>query len=71
MTIYKSDKENPVGTEIDKIQYDPELFTKEIWTKICDVIGDDINAKSYEDMIKNANVMNKEKDIKENNKEER
>lgn len=70
-TIYKSDKQNLVGTEIDKIQYDPKLFTKEIWTKICDVIGDDINAKSYEDMIKNANVLTNEKDIKENNKEER
>ena len=69
--IYKSDKENLVGTEIDKTEYNPELFKKDIWTKICDVIGDDINAKSYEDMIKNANVINNEKDIKENNKEER
>ena len=70
-TIYKSDKENLVGTEIDKTEYNPELFKKDIWTKICDVIGDDINAKSYEDMIKNANVITNEKDIKENNKEER
>lgn len=70
-TIYKSDKENLVGTEIDKTEYDPELFKKDIWTKICDVIGDDINAKSYEDMIKNANVITNKKDIKENNKEER
>ena len=71
MTIYKSKKENLVGTEIDKIQYDPELFTKDIWTKICDVIGNDINAKPYEDMIQNANVITNKKDIKENNKEER
>lgn len=70
-TIYNSKKENLVGTEINKTEYDPELFKKDIWTKICDVIGDDINAKSYEDMIKNANVINNEKDIKENNKEER
>lgn len=70
-TIYNSKKENLVGTEINKTEYNPELFKKDIWTKICDVIGDDINAKSYEDMIKNANVINNEKDIKENNKEER
>lgn len=69
--IYKSEKQNLVGTEIDKTEYNPELFKKDIWTKICDVIGDDINAKPYEDMIKNANVINNEKDIKENNKEER
>lgn len=69
--IYKSKKENLVGTEIDKIQYDPELFTKEIWTKIRDVIGDDINAKPYEDMIKNANVITNKKETIENNKEER
>lgn len=68
-TIYKSDKENLVGTEIDKIQYDPELFKKDIWTKICDVIGDDIHAKSYEDMIKNANIMNKENNIENHEKE--
>lgn len=70
-TIYKSDKQNLVGTEIDKTEYNPELFKKDVWTKICDAIGDDINAKPYEDMIKNANVINNEKDIKENNKEER
>lgn len=70
-TIYNSKKENLVGTEINKTEYDPELFKKDIWTKICDVIGDDINAKSYEDMIKNANVINNEKEINENNKEER
>ena len=70
-TIYKSDKQNLVGTEIDKTEYNQELFKKDIWTKICDVIGDDINAKSYEDMIKNANVITNKKDIKENNKEER
>ena len=68
-TIYKSDKQNLVGTEIDKTEYDPELFKKDIWTKICDVIGDDINAKSYEDMIKNANVINKEKNIENHEKE--
>ena len=68
-TIYKSDKQNLVGTEIDKTEYNPELFTKEIWTKICDVIGDDINAKPYEDMIKNANVINKEKNIENHEKE--
>lgn len=68
-TIYKSDKQNLVGTEIDKTEYDPELFKKDIWTKICDVIGDDINAKPYEDMIKNANVINKEKNIENHEKE--
>lgn len=68
-TIYKSDKQNLVGTEIDKTEYDPELFKKDIWTKICDVIGDDINAKPYEDMIKNANVMNKENNIENHEKE--
>lgn len=68
-TIYKSDKQNLVGTEIDKIEYNPELFKKDIWTKICDVIGDDINAKPYEDMIKNANVMNKENNIENHEKE--
>lgn len=67
--IYKSDKQNLVGTEIDKIEYNPELFTKEIWTKICDVIGDDIHAKPYEDMIKNANIMNKENNIENHEKE--
>ena len=70
-TIYNSKKENLVGTEINKTEYDPELFKKDIWTKICDVIGEDINAKPYEDMIKNANVITNKKDIKENNKEER
>ena len=70
-TIYKSEKQNLVGTKIDKTEYDPELFKKDIWTKICDAIGDDIHAKSYEDMIKNANVITNEKGMRENNKEER
>ena len=70
-TIYNSKKENLVGTEINKTEYDPELFKKDIWTKIRDVIGDDINAKPYEDMIKNANVIANEKEIEESNKEER
>lgn len=69
--IYKSEKQNLVGTEIDKTEYNPKLFKKDVWTKICDVIGDDINSKPYEDMIKNANVIANEKEIEESNKEER
>lgn len=54
-TIYESKKQEIVGTEINIVEYDKKLFTKEVWNQMADVLKNDFaNINLYEEMIKNG-----------------
>lgn len=72
-TIYNSKKENLVGTEIEIKKYDPEYFDEELFNVLQsrDDIKEFLNFdyKDYNDFTKKAEIMNKTKELNENNLE--
>lgn len=72
--IYKEEKENIVGTEINKVEFRSKYFNK----KLFDIIKSDahlssfINEKTYSDIVKNGTdlsqnkvILSKEKEIED------
>ena len=73
--IYKEEKENIVGTEINKVKYRSKYFNK----KLFNIIKSDadlssfVNEKTYSDVVKNGTdlsqdkfILSKEKEIEDN-----
>lgn len=73
--IYKEEKENIVGTEINKVEFRSKYFNK----KLFDIIKSDahlssfVNEKTYSDVVKNGTdlsqdkfILSKEKEIEDN-----
>lgn len=73
--IYKEEKENIVGTEINKVEYRSKYFNEELFNIIkSDAhLSSFINEKTYEDIVKNGTdlsqnkvILSKEKEIEDN-----
>ena len=68
--IYKSEKQNLVGTEIDKPEYDPEYFDEELFNflqsreDIKEFLGFDY--RDYNDFKSKAEIMNEQKEQNKN-----
>lgn len=71
--IYSNKKENIVGTEIEIKKYDPEYFDEELFNSLQsrDDIKEFLNFdyKDYNDFTNKAEIMNKTKELNENNLE--